>query len=107
MDKAFTDPARLAAHWHLALSTRSGQRRATRVSVADRALLLLPLDAEGWWALDAGCGRCGQLLPLPAGDESVTHVTCDACRLAHEPASGKAAGPPVMLVDDEVYVFLG
>ena len=91
--------------WRLALTVAGHTRRATRVRIGTRELIVLPLADEGWWALDAGCTGCGEPLPLPVASHAVEQLACDACGCVHVPAGERASGPPVMVVDDEVYVY--
>lgn len=107
MSSGFPDPDDDGPGWRLASTVGDATRRAHRVRVAQRELLLLPRAGEGWWAVDPSCSGCGATLTFAADAQEVEQLTCSGCGLVHAPAGGSAAGPPVMVVDDEIFVYDG
>lgn len=104
MIRDFSELENGSGTWRLALTLAGDTRHATGTRVGTRELIVLPLAGEGWWAVDAACTGCGARLPLPAMPPPVEQLACDACGHVHVPDCEGASGPPVMVVDDEVYV---
>jgi len=105
MMQGFPDPDSGGPGWRLVLTLAGGTRHASVVRAGNREFILLPRAGEGWWAVDAACTGCRARLTLPAADAPIEQLPCAGCGHVYVPAGDGACGPPVMVVDDEVYLL--
>ena len=108
MDGPPTSPQDLADGWRFAARAVEG---ATRIEAHPEGLepLLLVMDEEGaWWAIPAGCTRCGSPHPVPDPSAPATSILpCATCGAHHGPGASDGAHRPVLQSDEELYVLVG